>query len=190
MKRKLSFIALLMTLFLAMPAALSQPADTDPGSQPAATAAASDEKAVPTADQPKATADDTAKPADTAKDSENDGDTDEEVTAEELAKQAEKIAQDWEKLGWMGGVIAIVGLLIMLLRFKPINNFLEGKGWKWIKPYLAVGLGAVGGFFTSLAGGAVWYQAIIAGIIAGAAVPGFHQILTKANKQKEQKASA
>lgn len=182
--KKLSIIAMLMALVLSAPA-LSQPADTS--SQPAATASASADTGAATAEQPKPTGNDTATTTDVAKDNEGDGGTDDEVTAEELAKQAEKIAQDWEKLGWMGGVIAIIGFLIMLLRFKPINNFLEDKKLKWIKPYIAVGLGVLCGFFTALFGGAVWYQALIAGLIAGVAVPGFHQIFTGANRKKAEK---
>jgi hypothetical protein len=111
------------------------------------------------------------------------GDPDEEATVEDLAGQLGKVISDWENLGWMGGVVALIGLLLMALRFKPLNQLLEDKGLKWIKPYVAAGLGSLFGFFSSFSTGAGWAQSIIAGILLGLAAPGLHLVLTKGNKK-------
>lgn len=108
---------------------------------------------------------------------------DEEVTPEMLAEQAQKIVDDWEALGWMGGTIAIIGLLLLLLRYKPIDDLLEEHELKWVKPWVAATLGALLGFFQCFITGKGWAVSIISGLIAGIATPGLHQLLTKGNKK-------
>ncbi len=109
------------------------------------------------------------------------GSESEEVTAEELAKQAQKIADDWQALGWMGGTIGIIGFLLLLLRFKPIDNLLEEHALKQYKPYVAAGLGVLFGFLQTYITGKGWGPSIVAGLIAGIATPGLHLLLTKGN---------
>ena len=108
-------------------------------------------------------------------------------TSGEMGEQIEKIANDWKSLGWIYGVIGMIGLLMMALRFKPINDFFESKGIKWLKPYISAGLGLLSGFFTAWAEtGKIWPTAVIAagmGLIAGLAAVGGHQVFTKANSK-------
>lgn len=109
------------------------------------------------------------------------------VTSDQLTEQAKKVSSDWEKLGWMGAIISAIGFLILLLRYKPVDKFLEEKKLKYLKPYFAVGLGTVSGFLTALSSGSPWYQSVLAGLIAGLAVPGAHQVLTGGNKMSKEK---
>jgi len=113
--------------------------------------------------------------------------TDAETSPEEVAEQVGKIQTEWERLGWMGGVAAIVGLLIMLLRIKPLNDWLEKKGWKKYKAIAAGVLGAIGSFFLVWGeSGVLWPTAVIAlimGLISGWASVGLHQSLTAGNSK-------
>lgn len=105
-----------------------------------------------------------------------------EVNAEVLLSQAKKLANDWNTLDWIARLVALIGLLLAALRYKPIDDWLESKQLKYIKPYLSLGLGTLGGCLVATIGGAPWHQAILSGLIAGAATPGVHQLLTKANR--------
>jgi uncharacterized membrane protein YjjP (DUF1212 family) len=81
----------------------------------------------------------------------------------------------------MYGLVAAIGFLVLLLRFKWIDDFLAKKNLKKFKPYLAAGLGALSAFFTSLATGGGWSKALMAGvlgILAGFASTGAHQAFT------------
>lgn len=112
---------------------------------------------------------------------------DEPPTSEEVSEQVGKIQTEWERLGWMGGVAAIVGLLIMLLRIKPLNDWLEKKDWKKYKAIAAGALGAIGSFFLAWGeSGILWPVAVIAlimGLISGWATVGLHQSLTAGNSK-------
>lgn len=104
-----------------------------------------------------------------------------EVTVEDLTKQAQKIQQDWESLGWMGGTIGIIGFLLLLLRFKPIDKLLEENDLKRFKPYAAAALGLLLGFSQCFITGKGWGASLVAGLIAGIATPGLHLLFTKGN---------
>lgn len=104
-----------------------------------------------------------------------------DVTIEDLVKASEKAADDWKTEGWIAGIAGVISVLLLALRFKPLNRLLENKGLKWIKPYAALGLGALLGFFSSFASGASIGKSIVAGLIAGILSPGIHLLLTKGN---------
>lgn len=106
-----------------------------------------------------------------------------EVTADQIKETIEKAVEDWETLGWIAGMAGVIGVLLLLLRFKPLDKLLEDKGIKWIKPYLAIGLGALLGFFSTFASGKSILFSIVAGLIAGVTSPGLHLLLTKGNKK-------
>jgi hypothetical protein len=181
MKRQLSILLIALSMLMTATAIGQSPEPTQPSD---ATMVASDSPTVVAGEPTVTTTEGPSESAAVASDTKNDGNAESAVSVADLAEQAQKIAEDWKKLGWMGGVIAIIGMLILMLRFKPIDVFLEDKKLKWIKPYISIGLGVLGGFFAALIGGAIWHQALIAGLIAGAAVPGFHQVLTGANKDR------
>ena len=110
-----------------------------------------------------------------------------EVGVGELAEQTEKMLNDWEALGWIYGIIGIISLLMLGLRFKPINDLLAKKDWKKYKPYISAVLGGLLAFFVAWGElGNVWPQAVMAGLIGiagGLAVVGGHQVVTGANKR-------
>ena len=110
-----------------------------------------------------------------------------DVSWDELADLLLKVITDWRTLGWMAGVIALIALFTAVLRLKPLNDLLEKHGLKHIKVYVAMGLGGALIFFTTLAAGKSWWEALIAavvGVVAGFATTGGHQAITKGNKKK------
>jgi len=109
--------------------------------------------------------------------------TEEPSTSSQLQEQAKYVVSQWETFGWIAGVVALIGLLMMLLRFSALDKWLEAKGLKKFKPYIAMVLGALSGFFTSFATGIGWLQSIVAGIILGLAAVGTHQAVTVGNKK-------
>lgn len=105
----------------------------------------------------------------------------EEVTIDELKEAGKKAIEDWEALGWIGGMAGVITFLLLLLRFKPLDKLLENNGIKWIKPYVALGLGILLGFFSTYASGKSLVFSILMGLVAGVSSPGLHLLLTKGN---------
>lgn len=106
-------------------------------------------------------------------------------TTEELVDAGKKVYNDWAKLGWMAGIAALCGFLLLLLRYKPLDDLLTNKDWKKWKPWVSAVLGAVGGFFSSYLTGVGWMPSIITGLMAGLAIVGLHQGITGVAKPKE-----
>jgi hypothetical protein len=106
-------------------------------------------------------------------------------TTEELVDAGKKVYNDWAKLGWMAGIAALCGFLLLLLRYKPLDDLLTNKDWKKWKPWVSAVIGAVGGFFSSYMTGVGWMPSIITGVMAGLAIVGLHQGITGVAKPKE-----
>jgi hypothetical protein len=137
------------------------------------------------ADTPaKSDAPEVAKSDDTAKSESGDEDPGEEVTWEGLFAQLGKVITDFRTVGILAGFIALVSLLVMVLRFKPLDAWLEKKGWKKWKAVIAAFLGGVLTMLSAVAGGEGWVAAAIAGL-AGALTAlssvGLHNIFTAGN---------
>ena len=107
-----------------------------------------------------------------------------EPTADQVQEQIKKVLNDWKTLGWMWGLVALCGLLTLLLRIGPVNHFMEAKGLKKFKPWIAGVLGALAGFLSTFATGAGWPQSALLGLMAGLAAVGGHQMLTAGNAKK------
>lgn len=99
-------------------------------------------------------------------------------TTQELVDAGKKVYNDWAKIGWMAGIAALCGFLLLLLRYKPLDDLLTNKDWKRWKPWVSAFIGAVGGFFSSYMTGVGWMPSIMTGIMAGFAIVGLHQGLT------------
>lgn len=105
-------------------------------------------------------------------------------TFDELLKMLFLVISDFRTFGLLAGFVTLVSLLIMLLRFKPLNNWIEKKGWKKYKVYVAAGLGAVLMFLSGLASGLSIGAAILAGLsglVTGLAATGLHNVTTGGN---------
>lgn len=86
-----------------------------------------------------------------------------------------KVITDFRTVGIVAGFIALIGLLITVLRIKQLNAWLEAKGWKQYKVYVAAGLGGVVAFLAALPMG--WLKALaagVAGVLAGLGATGGH----------------
>jgi hypothetical protein len=97
---------------------------------------------------------------------------------------AKDIVVNWKQVGILASVVALVNLLMLLLRIPMINDWFESKGIKWVKAWVAPGLGAVAAVLAAIVTGAGWeviLQAGAAGLISGLASVGTHQMVTKSN---------
>jgi hypothetical protein len=95
----------------------------------------------------------------------------------DLVQGAQGVYTAFDTVGVMAGLIAAVNLLITATKFGPIGAAIKKAGLKWIRPLLAVVLGGLGGAAVSLQTGQVWWQAVMAGLIAGLAAPGLHEVI-------------
>lgn len=103
---------------------------------------------------------------------------------EDVISDVVKIINDWKTLGTLAGVIATVQLLVKSLKFKPINNLFTKYKIKWIKPYIAIVLGAISGGLGAYSTNADIPNGIIAGILAGMASIGLNESINKLNSSK------
>lgn len=182
MKRLLLTMALLLA-----PLSLQAQDPPDPTTAPAAAATAETPTAAPatpapstpssaTADKPEGTADPT------------DGQPHDDVGG--LITDAGKVIDDWKNVGWLAGVIALINLLLNLLRFRPIDEWLTRIDYKWIKPLVATVLGAALGGFSTFATGASVLNSIVAGAMAGLGSVGFHELMSQTRKRGGSKPTA
>lgn len=102
----------------------------------------------------------------------------EEATAEDLLQGLGKTVNDWKTLGWLAGLIALLNFLMGLLRFKPIDVWLIQHDKKWLKPWVAMGLGALIMGLSTYQTDANVLNAIVAGLLAGLGSTGFHEAIT------------
>lgn len=109
-------------------------------------------------------------------------------TVGEVADAGKQVYDDWTRLGWMAGVSALCGFLLMILRLKKLDDWLTNKDWKKWKPWVSAFIGAIGGFFGYLIlpdmTWANWPQAVAAGVMAGLAIVGVHQGITGGNTKQ------
>lgn len=157
-----SIAAFVLATLLALPIASAQPADPAP-----AVAAEPSVAAAVTVDS---------------------GDDDAEVTAGALGKQIKKTVSDWRTFGWLVGLAALITLLMMILKFKPINALLVRWGVKWLKPILTCVLGGVSAGIASYMVDGDVLNAIIAGlVIVGPVAIGFFEISNKVKARNRDK---
>jgi len=180
MKRLILALAL-----IAMPMSI-QAQQPDPAAPAPAAAAATEQPAAPAA-APAAVGTPTPAPAPVAAAANTD--TEEpEATVGDLISGTAKVVDDWKTLGWIAGLIALINLFTHLLRFKWLNDFLEAKDLKHIKPWIAAGFGAIAGGLTTFQTGAGVLNSVVAGLLAGFAAIGAHEVLSTKKRKAETEA--
>ncbi len=70
------------------------------------------------------------------------------------------------------------------MKLSFIDNLLRKYKKRWIKPYIAAGLGALLAGFSTYATNANILNSIVAGLMAGLAAVGMHEV---ANKRRAEK---
>ncbi|MCK4858392.1 MAG: hypothetical protein KAT58_10515 [candidate division Zixibacteria bacterium] len=176
-------------LALALPMASAQPADSAPAiatelsvaSEPSIASEPSVASEPSIASEPSVAATVTV----------DQGDDDAEVTAGALGTQIKKTISDWRTLGCLAGLAALITLLMMILKFKPINALLVRWGVKWLKPILTCLLGGVSAGIASYMVDGDVLNAIIAGlVIVGPVAIGFFEISNKVKARNRDKGKA
>jgi hypothetical protein len=118
-----------------------------------------------------------------------DAPTDKEVTESikdetptqpgDLLIGVQKTVNDWRTLGWLAGIIALLQLLMKILKFGPVDEWFRVNKKKWLKPYIAAGIGAVLGGFSTYATGAGILNSVVAGLMVGVTSVGWNELVNK-----------
>jgi len=112
--------------------------------------------------------------------------TEGEATVPELLGDGAKVYSDWKTAGWMGGLLALVSLLMNLLRFGPINEFFKVKKLMWLKPLLAGLFGGAAAGLTSAMSGMAVGASISAGLMAGLGAVGLYESVKRRKAENRQ----
>ena len=112
-----------------------------------------------------------------------------DVDPQKIGDDLVNVINQWKTIGWIAGSIALVNLLMLCLRLKPIEDFFEKRGWKTYKSWVASALGAISVGFTAYSQGVGIVQAIIVGVAAGWAAIGGHQNAVARSDAKEAAAA-
>lgn len=105
-------------------------------------------------------------------------------TPDELVTDLGKVIKDWGSLGYLAGLIALLQLLMKVLKFGPIDEWFRVKRRKWIKPYIAAGLGAVTVTMVSYQSSEHILNSVVAGLLAGMGAVGWNELLNKWKVEK------
>lgn len=106
---------------------------------------------------------------------------------ENIINDTVKLLNDWNALGTLAAVIALLQIIMKALKLKILNDIFVKYKIKWIKPYIAVTIGAIIGGLSTYSTGAQIPQSIAAGMIAATTSVGWNEIVNKiqADKRKE-----
>lgn len=110
-----------------------------------------------------------------------------EPTPSEYWDAFKKIITDFRTVGVLAGLAAIVSFLLLVFRFRRLNEWLTNLDIKWIKPLVGASLTGILAMLTGVIEGMGWPEAIAAGLSVGIAAfsaGGIHQTVTKGNRKK------
>jgi hypothetical protein len=91
----------------------------------------------------------------------------------DLINQFLSVITTWQQAGVVAGLIVLVNLLTNVAKLEFIAKRVPAA----VLPWIAVGLGGLGGFFLALSAGKPLAQAVVAGIIAGLGAIGTHELV-------------
>lgn len=94
---------------------------------------------------------------------------------DDIIAQLGSVVSSWDTLGTLAGMIAVVNLLVNLTKLKWLSDKVPAKA----RPWIALGLGALGGFLTALAASKSIPQAVVQGILNGMAAIGTHELMSQ-----------
>ena len=108
------------------------------------------------------------------------------VTLDESIVAIVKLVQDWQNLGTMGLLMALLNILIMLLKSRFANEWFK-KQKPGLKRVILLALGQIMGILVSLQGGMGILESIISGlIVSGGAMAIFEAAKPLFKKKKEE----
>ena len=82
-----------------------------------------------------------------------------------------KVVGDFRTIGWMGGMVGVIAILLRVSKLPFMDRFFKNP--VWLRPVVALALGAIGGFFQGLPRGIISALiGAIAGLGAGAGAIG------------------
>ena len=102
------------------------------------------------------------------------------ATLPELVAEGEDVYKAFRTLGALGGVAALLNLLVNVTKFGPLAEFIKEKKLRWIRPVLALVAGTFAGFVAGLSKGDGILPAILyafGGLFAGGGAVALHELI-------------
>lgn len=106
----------------------------------------------------------------------------------DLLVAVQKTVNDWKTLGWLAGIIALLQLLMKILKFGPVDEWFRVNKKKWLKPYIAAGIGALLGGFSTYTTGAGVLNSVVAGLMVGITSVGWNELVNKLFQPEKREA--
>lgn len=110
-----------------------------------------------------------------------------EVDVENVISEILNVTNTWQTFGTLAGVVVLLQVLMKMLKMKPVNEFFTKYKIKWIKPYIAITLGAVSGGIGAYTLETEIVNGIIAGIGFGLSSIGWNETINKLKSSNRRK---
>lgn len=95
----------------------------------------------------------------------------------EILEEGQSVASTWKELGVLAGLIALVTFLIRLTKLGFVGRAINRNRLDWIRPLLAMGAAGLTASAAALVLGQDLQWVILAGLVAGLAAPGVHELM-------------
>ena len=102
------------------------------------------------------------------------------VSLETLLSGSVGVYDAFSNMTILVGVSAAINLLINVTKFGPVATFIKIKGWKWLRPILALIAGAMAGVVGGLAagrGGTSLAIYVVGGLMTGGGAIAIHELI-------------
>lgn len=112
------------------------------------------------------------------------------VTVEVLLKDAKGVYDAFKMVGALAGITAAINWLVNLTKYGPVRDFIKRKGWKWIRPILALVAGVLAGIVTGIAEGLTGLALVvfvIGGAFSGAGAIAIHEVIAAFKGERSEK---
>lgn len=101
------------------------------------------------------------------------------VTLDVLLGDGQGVYEAFKGLGILAGISAAINALVNVSKFGPVRAFIKRKGWKWLRPVMAVLAGLVAGTIAGLAegkAGALLIFYVVGGLFSGGGAIAIHEL--------------
>lgn len=112
------------------------------------------------------------------------------VAIDDLFASGKGIVDNWNTVGVLGSVIAIVNLLVRATKWGPIGRLVKKHELTWLRPLLAATLGGLGGAAGAIGNNGSVLQSVLVGVMAGLGSVGAHQLYDQIKNRKSGAAAA
>lgn len=102
------------------------------------------------------------------------------VTLDALLSEGQGVYDAFKVMGILGGISASINMLINITKYGPVAGFIKKKGWKWLRPIMALVAGLVAGAVAGLAEGKAGLALVlyvVGGTLSGGGAIAIHEVI-------------